>query len=81
MTPREARATRDAWNFTYPVGHLVRVKLPGMAEGVITRTRSDALIVGGAPVVWVNGYPATVGLEHITPIVPKEEGTSEAAGE
>jgi hypothetical protein len=64
-------ATAEEWNAAYPVGTPVtRYKLiRPLEEGVETRTRSKAWVMGGHSVmVMVEGHAGGVVLESVQPI-------------
>jgi hypothetical protein len=62
----------DTWNHQVKVGDLVNY-LDDHGELHITRTRSQAIVLGGhTAVVWIDGKPGCVALDRVTPI----DGTS-----
>lgn len=67
---REAlQAECDAFNFDCKPGGRVAVKIDGTTKPLITKTRSDAQIMGGhSAVVWLEGVSGSYLLGHVTPI-------------
>lgn len=66
---REAlQAECDAFNFDYPVGSRVAVKIDGTDKPLITTTRTVARVLSGhSAVVWLDGVTGCYDLGHITP--------------
>ncbi|MEW2164365.1 hypothetical protein AB0912_15435 [Streptomyces sp. NPDC007084] len=64
-------ATR--WNARYPIGTPVTA-YPGVrpedgdGKRLDTRTRSEAQVLGGTAVVWVDGHGACIALTHVDPV-------------
>jgi hypothetical protein len=70
--------TADEFNARYPVGTPV-LAYPGArpehdpsGEQLITRTRSNAQLIGGTAVVWVDGHGAYIALTHVDPVTEEE---------
>ncbi|MBQ0827669.1 hypothetical protein [Streptomyces tagetis] len=75
----------DQWNSRYPISTAV-VAYPGArpeddptGERLITRTRSEASVLGGhTAVVWVDGHSACIALTHVDPVQPADTYTPPA---
>lgn len=67
------QAKAEDFNKQYPVGQKVRYwKGLRHGDGEVSRTRTEARVLSGhTAVVWVEGYPACIALNHIEAI---EEG-------
>jgi hypothetical protein len=69
----------ETFNSRYPVGTPV-FAYPGCRpedcpndERLVTRTRSDAQVLGGhTDVVWVDGHGACISLTHVDPVSTEE---------
>lgn len=53
----------DAWNSHAPIGTLVEAKCGKSSR--TTRTRTKASLVGGVPIIWVEGWDKPVKLVDV----------------
>lgn len=75
LTDEQHKRAVDLWNTRYPIGTPVTA-YPGArpsddshCERLITRTRSEAQVLGGhTAVVWVDGHSACIALTHVDPV-------------
>ncbi|MGC9543594.1 hypothetical protein [Streptomyces sp. UG1] len=66
----------ERWNTAHPVGTQVKAyPLTRDDDGLMTRTRSEAWLLGGhTPVVLVDGYSGGIALSHIDVVTHAERG-------
>jgi hypothetical protein len=57
----------NAWNLANPIGVPVMVKCLNGAT-ILTRTRTEAHMFGGAPIICVNGIPGHCLLAQVRPL-------------
>lgn len=67
--PNKALQQIKRWNLAHPRGTLVHY-WPGIrkGKGTLSQTRSDAWLVGGTPVVAVDGHSGGIALTHVRPV-------------
>jgi hypothetical protein len=63
----DAQQIMDRWNQKHDVDCWVCVRLDS-GEGLLTWTRSHAAVMGGQPVIWLQGIRGAYHLERVTPI-------------
>lgn len=69
-------ARRDTFNFACPSGTSVCVR-GADGRGVITTTRSAAIVMGsGEVVVWVSDRQGAVNIDRVTPLAQPQAGAA-----
>jgi len=64
-----AEGLAHKWNKTFPVGTRCRY-WTGVRSGIgkLSRTRTEAQVVGGHAVVWIEGQTGCIALSHVEPL-------------